>query len=370
MISGLDLASIRFEEPQWLWLLIAPLLLLVVWVRQVARRQRDLRRFLRVRQVPVRQRFPLFGDSLFWLSLIIATTLLLTALARPGVVVSLVRKGGVDLVVLLDGSASMHVKDVAGNRWQRSIRFLRVLGDSLRWEESDRIALTVFAHVASPQVRLTKDPNTLFFFMDHLADEPPFPLEDDATWDTNIELGLYWGMRLIDRDADLSGASTNAPLFVLITDGQAWSGTVEESLKLARRRNIPVYVVGVGTIAGGFIPEPPRPATATTKPVPPPVYSILDRGSLRKIATTSGGAYLELDRDTDVSLANQIIAAGRRRVVALPPEPRMEDFHWRLLLAAGLVGLAGACFLRDRGEVWVQAAGGGFVLGAVAAFLV
>ena len=33
-----------------------------------------------------------------------------------------------------DGSASMRVKDVAGDRWQRSMRFLRTLGDSLSWK--------------------------------------------------------------------------------------------------------------------------------------------------------------------------------------------------------------------------------------------
>ena len=55
--------------------------------------------------------------------LILATALVITALARPGVVASLVRTGGVDLVILLDGSASMHVRDVLGDRWQRSVVF-------------------------------------------------------------------------------------------------------------------------------------------------------------------------------------------------------------------------------------------------------
>ena len=51
--------------------------------------------------------------------------------------------------------------------------------------------------MATPQIRLTKDPNTYFFFLDHLEDKSPFRLEDDGTWDTNIERGIYWGLRLI-----------------------------------------------------------------------------------------------------------------------------------------------------------------------------
>ena len=54
--------------------------------------------------------------------------------------------------------------------------------------------MALFARIATPQVRLTKDPNTYFFFLDHLSEESPFRLEDDTSWDTNIELGVYWGL--------------------------------------------------------------------------------------------------------------------------------------------------------------------------------
>ena len=37
---------------------------------------------------------------------------------------------------------------------------------------------------------------------DHLSDEPPFSLRDDSTWDTNLERGIHWGLRLIERNAD------------------------------------------------------------------------------------------------------------------------------------------------------------------------
>ena len=54
--------------------------------------------------------------------------------------------------------------------------------------------------------RLTNDPNTVFFFLDHLHDRPPFRLEDDTTWDTNLEQGIAWGLRLIEKDQELHGA--------------------------------------------------------------------------------------------------------------------------------------------------------------------
>ena len=94
--------------------------------------------------------------------------LLIVALSRPQAVVSAVRQGSVDLVILQDASASMYVSDVPPDRWRRSIRFLRMLAESLRWQ-GDRVALALFAQLAAPQVRLTKDPNSLFFFIDTSA---------------------------------------------------------------------------------------------------------------------------------------------------------------------------------------------------------
>ncbi|MEJ7666456.1 MAG: VWA domain-containing protein [Hymenobacter sp.] len=119
--------------------------------------------FLRRRQVPVNEKIPFFGELLFWFFLILAAGSAILALARPQAVTSLVRTAGIDIVILQDGSASMHVTDVKGDRWQRSMQFLRTFGEALRWE-NDRIALALFAHMATPQIRLTKDPNTYFSF--------------------------------------------------------------------------------------------------------------------------------------------------------------------------------------------------------------
>ena len=98
----------------------------------------------------------------------------------------------------------MRVKDVAGDRWQRSVRFLRTLGDSLSWND-DRIALALFAHIAAPQIRLTKDPNTFFFFLDHLDKAPPFRIEDDDDVGHQPRARHPLGPALIERDEELHG---------------------------------------------------------------------------------------------------------------------------------------------------------------------
>jgi hypothetical protein len=363
VLASIDINTLRFADPQYLWLLIAPATLLFVWAWQLTRRRRDARRFRQHRRLPVRERFPIFGGLVFWLCGILASAFTILALSRPTATVSVIRTAGVDLVILQDGSASMRTQDVAGNRWKRSASFLRTLGESLAWRD-DRIAMALFAHIAAPQVRLTKDPNTYFFFLDHLSRESPFRVEDDTTWDTNIELGIAWGLRLIEKDEEIYGKNPNAKAFVLVTDGQSWSGEVARALQASRAKDIPVFVVGVGTTIGGIIPEPPKAATSTTPPEPP-VRSSLDRGSLAMIANAGGGEYLELDREGDREIANRIIDAARRRAGSRGLQEESDELYWRCLLVAAALLCVGVVFLQEPVELWLQTVGAGAALAVV-----
>jgi hypothetical protein len=359
MIPSIDLRTVRFDDPQFLWLLLVPAALLALWFWQTSKHRADAHRFAHRRTLPVRQRFRFFGGLLFWFCLILATASAILALARPHARVSLVRTAGIDLVILQDGSTSMRVTDVMGTRWQRSMRFLRQLGESVTWKD-DRIAMALFARIATPQVRLTKDPNTYFFFLDHLSEESPFRLEDDTSWDTNTELGIYWGLKLIDRDEEIHGKSPNARAFVLISDGQTWSGEVEKSLALARARSIPIFAIGVGTSGGGFIPDPPP--TPANGPPQPPVFSFLDRASLSVIATAAGGRYFELDRESDREIVNAIIDTTRRRASFQGIEEATQPLYWQLLFVSACLISVGSLFLQERAELALQVAGAAIVL--------
>jgi hypothetical protein len=358
----IDFDELAFAEPRYLWLLAVPAALLLLWVWRLVSRRADARALRVHRVVPVRERFAIAGDLPFWLFLLPATACVIVALARPHGPAQAIRTGGIDMVILADGSASMRVRDIpGGDRWQHSMNFVRLVAESLDWDE-DRLALTVFARIATPQVRLTRDPNTFFFFLDHLDQTPPFRIEDNTTWDTNLELAVYWGLRLMERDEELHGTSANGKMFVLLTDGQAWSGEVANSLRSAARRRVPIYAVGVGSLSGGRLPPPPpEPGTGRggvdVASAEPPLTSRLDRESLQRIAAATGGQYFELDRDNDRRVANAVVDAGRRLAPTLGVEETAEELYWWFLAAAAGFLLAGMLFLRNRTELALHLAG-------------
>ena len=345
--------SFRFAEPLYLWLLIVPAVLFAVWIWRFVRRRGDLKRLRARRALPVRERLGAVGDLAFWAAVLVAASLCIVALARPQALVSTVRKASADVVVLQDASASMYVSDVRPDRWRRSVQFLRTFAETLSWQ-GDRVALALFAQLAAPQVRLTKDPNALFFFIDHLGEHSPFRLENTTTWDTNIEEGIRWGLRLVEKDEEVFGKNGNPKAFLVISDGQSWSGTVANAIQSARAMKIPVHVVGIGTSTGGMIPEPARPDG--TRP-PPVIRSVLDRASLVQLAVAGGGEYFEIGDEPDRIVAFRIVDRLRRRADVVKEVESFDELYGRVLMAAAVVLVIGTAFLRKRTELAWQAAG-------------
>jgi Ca-activated chloride channel homolog len=352
-LPAIDFESFRFASPVYLWLLLIPAVLLVVWGWRVVRRRANVRRLAAQRIVPVRQRFGLVGDLAFWACVLIAASLCIAAIARPQARLSSFRKASADIVILQDASASMYVTDVRPDRWRRSVQFLRTFAETLSWK-GDRVALALFAQLAAPQVRLTKDPNALFFFIDNLGERSPFRLENTTTWDTNIEEGLRWGIRLVDKDEEVFGKSGNPKAFLVISDGQAWSGTVASAIQEARAHKIPVHVAGIGTTTGGMIPEPARPDG--TRP-PPVVRSVLDRNSLVQLAVAGGGEYFEIGDEPDRVVAFRIIDRLHRQSDVSQQIESFEDLYRRFLIGAAVMLGLGTLFLHKRADLAWQTGG-------------
>ncbi len=149
---------------------------------------------------------------------------------------------------------------------------------------------------------------------------------------------------------------TNAQAFILVSDGQAWSGEVAKSLQLAQEHGIPLNVVGVGTTAGGIIPDPKRDAMQAA------LRSTLNRAELSRIATAGGGRYYELEVDSDRAIASEIIEQTRRRAGSRGLQEGTQELYWNLLFASAVFIGVGVLFLRDRMALALQLAAAGSVM--------
>lgn len=338
----MSMENLSFVEPAYLRLLAIPAFLFVLWLWRLIARRSNINKCLRERTVPVGEKYLFAGKLVFWLFLILALGFSILALSRPRSIITVSGDTSVDLVFIFDGSASMRVKDLKPDRWQRSMAWLRTMVETASWK-GDRFALALFASKAHPYIRLTDDPNVVLFFIDHLKLESPLQLSDPKTWDTNIAEGIYWGVKILVRDRQLYGPSKNPQAFVLVSDGQAWSGSMEEVFKIVKRV-APVYVVGVGTTAGGIIPEP---ASSPELP-PPPVHASIDRNSLRKIASTTGGHYFELGTAGDDQIALSIINSVKKRSLSSDKEEIFEELYWWFILATAVSVTIGMFYLHKH----------------------
>ena len=73
MLRSIDLANVSFGEPDVLWLLAVPGLLLVFWTWRLLRRRADRIRLREGRTVPIRERLQASTHSLFVCRVVHAT---------------------------------------------------------------------------------------------------------------------------------------------------------------------------------------------------------------------------------------------------------------------------------------------------------
>ncbi len=275
---------IRWGAPIWLNLLwLWPLLALALWGLH-RRRRRRLDRLVRPDLQPAvvpgwHPRRP-FVLSLLWLAGLTGWAL---ALARPqwGHTWEEVREYGLDLAILIDTSRSMLAEDVPPDRMVQARFAVRELVPHLR---GDRVALVPFSGRSVVHTPLTSDLGAILGSLDDIR------VGVVPRGGTNIADALETALQAFraasPRDADRA--------ILIIGDGEAHEGRVEDVIPRLQRENIRVFAMGVGTLEGGLIPVPgPEGGTVYLRdPDGHVVNSRLVEETLRTLAMATGGLYI------------------------------------------------------------------------------
>ena len=189
---------------------------------------------------------------------------------------------GVDLVIAVDISQSMAVRDVAGSDRLRLARdAVETLGTRL---VGSRIALALFANEGVVRYPATTDPGLLARVLDNSA--RGFRLPAGSSLHAGLAVALT-GFPEAVRDSAASKA------VVVISDGE-YSATDVPDLAPYKEQNIRIFALGVGTLAGGQIPTydgEGRPTGALRGPDGQPVISRLNESTLRAATEATGGKY-------------------------------------------------------------------------------
>lgn len=275
----------RFENPQYLYLLIVIPLLAILYYYSNYRRRIRLRKYgdpalLKELMIDVSA---WRGQAKAWL-LLLALASLIIAAARPqfGTKIDTSERNGIEAIIAMDVSNSMLANDVRPSRLDKSKMLVSNMVDEMK---DDKVGLIVYAGQAFVQLPITNDYVSAKMFLDGI--DPSMI----ATQGTDIATAIELSMKSFTQKKDVSRA------IFLITDGEDNEGGAVEAAKEAAARGIHVYVLGVGSPDGAHIPIP-----GTTQyfidEQGNPIVSRLSEEMCRQIAHAGQGAYIYVDNSS------------------------------------------------------------------------
>ena len=188
---------------------------------------------------------------------------------------------GVDLVIAVDISQSMAVRDVSPDRLRLARDAVETLGTRL---VGSRIALALFANEGVVRYPATTAPELLGRVLDNSAKGFRLPAG------SSLRAGLA---AAIGGFPDAVRDSSAKKAVVVISDGE-YPPSDTPDLAPYKARNIRVFALGVGTTAGGQIPTydtEGRPTGSVRGPDGQPAISRLNETVLRAVAEATGGRY-------------------------------------------------------------------------------
>lgn len=256
--------------------------------------------------------------------LLLGIALAIVALARPqyGSRTKLLRKRGVDVVVVVDFSKSMLAQDVRPSRIERAkaelTRFISRL-------EGDRIGLVAFAG-ETMEFPMTIDHGAAALFFRQLMPH------DMPVGGTAIARALTAAKRLLERaDREVKNAQDKrAKVVILLTDGEDHEGDPVKAAEELKAIGAKVFVVALGSRSGEPIPTYAEDGTWTgymRDDNGQPILSTLTKEAetqLKKVAQITEGDYFEPRKG---SVGMEEIAASMRKMKQTELKARRVTVH-------------------------------------------
>jgi len=239
----------RFENPEFLYGLIAIPILLIIWFIIIKAQKKKWEDFGELKLVDrllpnVSYRLKNWRFIFF----LIAISSLIIGVANPqiGSKLEKVQRKGIDIIIAVDISNSMLAEDIKPNRLIRAKRSISKLVDNL---EGDRIGIIVFAGKAYTQLPITTDYSAAKMFLSTVN------TDFISTQGTSIATAIEMGRETFENAYENNKDAERNKAIIVITDGEDHEEGAIEQAKDANKEGIKVYTIGMGTIKGAPIPE-------------------------------------------------------------------------------------------------------------------
>ncbi|MCX5680553.1 MAG: VWA domain-containing protein [Candidatus Omnitrophica bacterium] len=234
---------IRLTSPQNLYytLLCAGILLIfLIWSERAYRRQSDI--FAKPRTLKLMNPYLDFRHPALHICLVTASVVLIgLALSRPqwGIYWAGERDKGRDIVIAVDLSKSMASQDSSPDRITRAKDEIANFAGRAK---GDRLALIGFSGDA-------------FLFCPLTMNRDTFQRSLDGIGIGSVKRGgtSYYNL-VMEAARSFKAAAVKTKTLVVISDGDDTIGSLDKAIELAKKEDITIYSVGLGTAAGGFIP--------------------------------------------------------------------------------------------------------------------
>lgn len=272
----------RFANPMFLWGILAIPFLAMLFGIAYRRRVAMAQRFA---SLPMLSKIATTVNP--WMRItkltlvLTALGLLFLALARPqwGRKVELVKRNGLDILLVQDISLSMLAQDIQPSRLTRAKHEISGFLENLK---GDRIGLIAFSGEARILCPMTLDYGAARIFLNEL--EPGYLLPG-----TDIAGAIEKGIQAFDG----ARSSSKYQVMVLLTDGEEHDPKAIEAAQKAKNLGITIYTIGIGSRDGVPIPVSDGKGGSSYKKdrFGNIVTTRLEESTLIQIASETGGRY-------------------------------------------------------------------------------
>jgi Ca-activated chloride channel family protein len=221
--------------------------------------------------------------------IMLAILFLIISAADPqvGTKVENVKQTGIDIYILLDVSLSMQAQDIKPSRLEKAKLEISNLISKLA---GDRIGLIIFAGEPFVQFPLTTDYSAANLFLSAAGVNS---IPDQGT-------AIAAAINLATKSFRYS--SRTGKVMVIFTDGEDHEGNLSDAIDEAKKNNIKIYTIGLGSPDGVPIPiftDQGQPAGFKKDQDGNVVLTKLDESALKDIASGTSGRYMRGANDRD-----------------------------------------------------------------------